>query len=330
MNAAPEKKSNTVVSDLFGSYRLSILIFLILALVPVFARYGAEGFILDLVNRAIILALAAIALDLILGYGGMVSFGHAAFIGIGAYVTAIMVTEGFGEALIIFPMVLVISGLFALVTGIICLRTSGVYFIMITLAFGQMLFFAASSLSTYGGDDGLTIWGNVTILGSDIFADDVGIFYISLGFLIAGLFLVQALVGSRFGRVLRAAKENETRVSALGYNVLRVRLTAYVIAGMIAGIAGFLHASQAEFVSPATMRWQHSGELIIMVALGGMGTRNGALIGALAYVFLIQILSDFTHDWKLIFGPLMVLAVLSKNGGIGRFFDYVKGGRNRA
>jgi len=330
MSADLKKPSSSMFSGLFGSYQLSIAIFLILALVPVFARFGAEGFILDLINRAILLALAAIALDLILGFGGMVSFGHAAFIGIGAYITAIMVTEGFGEALIIFPIVLVVSGLFALITGIICLRTSGVYFIMITLAFGQMLFFAASSLSTYGGDDGLTIWGNVTILGSDIFANDVGIFYISLGFLIAGLILVQTIVGSRFGRVLRAAKENQTRVSALGYNVFRVRLTAYVIAGMIAGIAGFLHTSQAEFVSPATMRWQHSGELIIMVALGGMGTRNGALIGAFAYVLLVQVLSDFTHDWKLIFGPLIVLIVLSKNGGLRKFLDYVKGGRSNA
>jgi len=330
MSADLKKTPGSMFSGLFGSYQLSILIFIILALVPVFARFGAEGFILDLINRAILLALAAIALDLILGFGGMVSFGHAAFIGIGAYITAIMVTEGFDEALIIFPIVVVVSGLFALITGIICLRTSGVYFIMITLAFGQMLFFAASSLSTYGGDDGLTIWGNVTILGSDIFADDVGIFYISLGFLIAGLILVQTIAGSRFGRVLRAAKENETRVSALGYNVFRVRLTAYVIAGMIAGVAGFLHTRQAEFVSPATMRWQHSGELIIMVALGGMGTRNGALIGAFAYVLLVQVLSDFTHDWKLIFGPLIVLIVLSKNGGLRKFLDYVKGGRSNA
>lgn len=309
------------------SYKCSALIFAGLALVPPLAQFGAEGFILDLFTRAMVLGLAAIALDLILGYGGMVSFGHAAFVGIGAYVTGIMVTEGHGDALLIFPFVLAFSGLFALITGIICLRTSGVYFIMITLAFGQMIFFAAGSLSAYGGDDGLTLWDTVTLFGTDVLSNDTGIFYISLGMLVAGFLCVQSITRSRFGRVLRAAKENDTRVSSLGFNVFHVRLAAYIIAGMLAGVAGFLHANQQEFVSPATMAWQHSGELIIMVVLGGVGTRNGALIGAIAYVLLVQVLSDITNDWKLMFGPLLVLIVLSSNGGLKKFFDHVRGGQ---
>ena len=186
-------------------YLVSATIFLTLAAVPLMGFLGPEGYILPLVTRMMILALAAIALDLILGFGGLVSFGHAAFIGIGAYVAGIMVTEGQTDALAILPAVLAVSAAFALVTGYICLRTSGVYFIMITLAFGQMAFFAASSLSAYGGDDGLTLWDSASLFGTGWLADDTGLFYVTLTVLVAGFALVQAIVGSRFGRVLRAA-----------------------------------------------------------------------------------------------------------------------------
>jgi len=303
-------------ASLVQAHLVSATIFLTLAAVPLMGFLGPEGFILPLVTRMMILALAAIALDFILGFGGLISFGHAAFIGIGAYVAGIMITEGQTDALAILPVVLAVSALFALVTGIICLRTSGVYFIMITLAFGQMAFFAASSLAAYGGDDGLTLWDSASLFGTGWLADDRGLFYVTLAVLIAGFALVQVLVGSRFGRVLRAAKENDRRTASLGFDVFRIRLAAYVIAGMVAGVAGFLLACQSEFVSPAAMAWQRSGELIFMVVLGGMGTRNGALIGAIAFVALEHFLSDLTHDWKLIFGPLLVVIVLFSRGGL--------------
>jgi len=304
------------LAALVRAYAVSAVIFAMLALVPALGFLGPEGFVLPLVTRMMILALAAISLDFILGFGGLVSFGHAAFIGIGAYVAGIMIAEGQTETLVILPAVVAVSALFALLTGVICLRTSGVYFIMITLAFGQMVFFAASSLSAYGGDDGLTLWDGATLFGTAILTDDRGLFYVTLAILIAGFLFVQALVASRFGRVLRAARENQLRTATLGFDVFRVRLVAYLLAGILAGLAGFLLTCQAEFVSPATMAWQRSGELIIMVVLGGMGTRNGALLGAIAFVLLEHFLSDLTHDWKLIFGPLLVVIVLWSKGGL--------------
>ena len=306
-------------------YAVSAIVFALLAIVPLVGFLGPEGFVLPLVTRMMILALAAISLDFILGYGGLVSFGHAAFIGIGAYVTGIMITEGQTDAFVILPVVIGVSASFAFLTGMVCLRTSGVYFIMITLAFGQMVYFAASSLSAYGGDDGLTLWEGAVLFGSDVLSDDRGLFYVTLAVLIAGFLLAQALIGSRFGRVLRAARENETRTATLGFDVFRVRLTAYLIAGVLAGIAGFLLTCQAEFVSPSAMAWQRSGELIIMVVLGGMGTRNGALLGAIAFVLLEHLLSDITHDWKLIFGPFLVVVVLFSRGGLSALLQRFTG-----
>ncbi|MGP1395766.1 MAG: branched-chain amino acid ABC transporter permease [Inquilinaceae bacterium] len=294
----------------------ALAIFAVLAAIPPLAHLGAEGYILSVVTRVMILALAAISLDLLIGYGGMISFGHAAFLGIGAYATGILITEGVTDAIVILAVVLAAAALFALLTGIVCLRTSGAYFIMITLAFGQMLFFAASSLSSYGGDDGLTLWERASLFDTGLLDNDISFYYVTLVVLIGGFALVQAIVGSRFGRVLRAAKENPTRVGAVGVDVFRVRLTAYVIAGMIAGVAGFLLANQAEFVSPATMSWQRSGELIIMVVLGGMGWRNGAILGAVTFIVLEETLSSLTHDWKLIFGPLLILVVLYARNGL--------------
>ncbi|TVQ29282.1 MAG: branched-chain amino acid ABC transporter permease [Geminicoccaceae bacterium] len=297
-------------------YSPAILVFLGLALVPTFASLGAENYILGLVTRLMILAIAAISLDLLLGHGGLVSFGHAAFLGLGAYTTGILLTEGVFQAELIVLAVIALSALFALVTGAVSLRTSGVYFIMITLAFGQMLFFAASSLAAYGGDDGLTLWDRADLFGTDLLHTRQGRFYATLAVLLATFVVVNAVVDSRFGRVLRAAKENPTRVAALGFDVFRFRLAAYVLAGTICGIAGMLSALQAEFVSPAIMSWQRSGELIVMVVLGGMATRNGALLGALAFVLLEVWLADLTVHWKLIFGPLLVLVVLYAKGGL--------------
>lgn len=299
------------------------------AVTPPLAAFGPEGYVLGLVTRMMILAIAVVSLDLLIGQGGLVSFGHAAFVGLGAYVTGILLTEGVADAATILPAVVAAAALFAVVTGAVSLRTSGVYFIMITLAFGQMLFFTASSLALYGGDDGLTLWSNAALFGTGVLDDPRGLFYVTLAVLIAAVVLVDRLVGARFGRVLRAAKENPTRTAALGFDVFRYRLVAYVLAGVVASIAGFLTAVQAEFVSPAAMSWQRSGELIVMLVLGGMATRHGPLLGAVVFVGLEEWLSTWMDHWKLLFGPLLVVVVLYGRGGLAALLTPLIGDARR-
>ena len=294
----------------------AMLAFVLFAAVPWLSEFWGGSYLTSLAMRAMILALVAVSLDLLIGQGGMVSFGHAAFLGIGSYVTGIAITEGTTDLTTILAITIAVAALFALVTGAISLRTTGVAFIMITLAFGQMVFFTLSALSEYGGDDGLTLWERASAL-----EDDAVLYFSILGALMLAWFMVTRIVGSRFGRVLRAAKQNETRTETMGFDTFRVRLTAYVIAGVLAAIAGVLLANQAEFVSPASAAWQRSGDLIIIVVLGGMGTRSGAVLGALAFVALEEGLSSLTHDWRLIFGPLLILIVLYAKGGLASLWE---------
>lgn len=295
---------------------LPLALFAVLAVVPFLAHLGTEKYVLDLVARVMIFAVAAIALDLLLGYGALVSFGHAAFIGLGAYAVGILAAHGVGEVLVALPVALAVSMLFAFVTGIVCLRTKGVYFIMITLAFGQMVFFTASSLAPYGGDDGLTIAARSTLAGLPLLKDERGFYYFAFACLASTYLLCRALVGSRFGRVFRGARENPLRMAAVGFEVYRFQLVAYVVAGAFGGLSGFLLANATEFVSPAYMSWQRSGELIVMVALGGMGRLHGAILGTAAVLLLSEWLSDLTEHWKLIFGPFLVLVVVFARGGL--------------
>jgi branched-chain amino acid transport system permease protein len=291
-------------------------IFLLLALVPALASLGAEIYFLNLFTRVMIFAIAALALDLIVGYGALVSFGHAAFIGLGAYTVGILAFHGMSEILLSLPLAIVVSGLFATATGFVCLRTRGVYFIMITLAFGQMAFFTASSLAPYGGDDGLTIHARDALLGFPVLRSDRTLYYVAFLCLLGSFLLCRAIVLSRFGRVLRGARENPTRMAAIGFEVFRYQLIAYAISGALAGLSGFLLANAAEFVSPAYMSWQRSGELIIMVLFGGMGTLYGAIIGAAAFLLTEEWLSGLTEHWKVIFGPLLVIVVVFARGGL--------------
>ncbi len=307
----------------------TLVILAAFAVTPLLAPFGAEGYVLGLATRMMILAIAVVSLDLLIGHGGLVSFGHPAFVGLGAYVSGILLTEGVDDATAILAAVVAAAALFALVTGAVSLRTSGVYFIMITLAFGQMLFFTASSLSAYGGDDGLTLWSNAELVGTAVLDYARGLFYVALAVLIAAMVGVDRVVGSRFGRVLRAAKENPTRTEALGFDVRRYRLVAYVLAGVVAGVAGFLAAVQAEFVSPAAMSWQRSGELIVMVVLGGMATRHGPLLGAVVFVGLEEWLATWIDHWKLLFGPLLVLVVLYGRGGLAALLATLTGAPRR-
>ncbi|MBS0532663.1 MAG: branched-chain amino acid ABC transporter permease [Proteobacteria bacterium] len=293
-----------------------VLMFAVLALVPLAAAFGPESYVLGLVTRVMVFAIAALAVDLLCGFGGLVTFGHAAFVGLGAYTVAIAGAHGVTDMTITLPLALAVSAAFAYVTGTICLRTSGVYFIMITLAFGQMAYFIAGSLAPYGGDDGITLPARSTLFGFAVFGSDRALYYATLGFLLASYLLCRAVVYSRFGRVFRGARENSTRMATIGFDVFRFQRVGYVIAGCLGGLAGFLLANATEFVSPAYMSWQRSGELIIMVLFGGLGTLHGAIVGAASYLLLEEGLAGLTENWKLVFGPMLVLIVLFARGGL--------------
>src|SRR4051812_42463990 len=295
---------------------LPLVLFALFAAVPLAASFGPKAFILALLTRIMILGIAAMSLDLLIGYGAMISFGHAAFVGIGAYSVAILASHGISDIIIQLAVALAVSCLFALVTGAISLRTKGVYFIMITLAFGQMLFFLATSLAAYGGDDGLTLASRSLLFGAAVLKNDVTLYYIVFAAMAGSYLLLRAIVASRFGRVLRGISENPIRMQAIGFAPYRYQLTAYVIAGMIAGVAGCLLANQAEFVSPAYATWQRSGDLIFIIVLGGLGSLFGAVIGAAVFGLLAEFLSGLTEHWGMIFGPILILIVLFARGGI--------------
>jgi len=332
MTELTEARSGSMPSPPWRLDLIPLIIFAAFAAAPfpAFAS-GAEGYVLSLLTRVMIFGLAAMSLDLILGYGALVSFGHAAFFGIGAYAVGILASHGIEDALIQIPVALAASAFFALVTGAISLRTKGVYFIMITLAFAQMLFFLASSLSAYGGDDGMTLSSRSHIAGLTFLKNDLAFYGATLLCLIGAYLLSRSIVASRFGRVLRGAKENAVRMEAIGFQPFRFQLTAYIISGMIAGLAGCLIANQAEFVSPAFMTWQRSGEFIFMVVLGGLGSLHGAIIGAAAFLLLEEFLPEILHmasfflsdeirsrlseNWQMVFGPLLILIVLFARGG---------------
>lgn len=287
-----------------------------LALVPLGVSMTGQIFYQDLVNRLMILAIAALSLNLILGNGGMISFGHAAYLGIGAYCVGIPAYYEVYNGLIHFPLAIVTAALFALLTGAICLRTTGVYFIMITMAFAQMMFFALVSIEAYGGDDGLVIelrsqFGSMLDLESNL-----TLYYVTFVSLLVCLYLMRRLVNSRFGMVIEGAKSNARRMQSIGFNTYRYRLTCYVISGAICGFAGALLGNFTNFISPEMMDWTRSGELIFMVVLGGAGSLFGPVLGAAAFLLLEEVFSDLTIYWQLPFGMLLLLVVLFARGGI--------------
>lgn len=296
--------------------RIAFLIFLGFALLPALAAATDDPFLLVTGGRIIVFAIAAMALDLILGYGAMVSFGHAAYLGIGAYAVAILSLAGITDLGVHILAALLASAVFAVITGGISLRTKGVYFIMITLAFGQMAYFFFSSLSQYGGDDGVTLAQRSTLMGQPLLENDHVLFYVALGFLVVLYMLSARLVRSRFGRVLTGARENPVRMQAIGFSPFPYQLVAFVISGCMTSIAGVLLANQTEFVSPAFMNWHRSGELIVMVVIGGIGNLTGAIGGAVIALLLEDWLALLTEHWRLLFGVLLVLLVLYSPGGI--------------
>jgi branched-chain amino acid transport system permease protein len=288
----------------------------LLALLPVYAALTGNTFALSLFTRIVIFAIAAVSLNLIMGFGGMVSFGHAVYLGIGGYVVGILAKEGVGSGFAQWPLALVISGLFALAVGALSLRTRGVYFIMITLAFAQMAFYVASGLERYGGDDGLTIYRRSTFAGVVDLSNKTLFYYLCLVLLLAVVWLVRRLVDSRFGLVIQGVRSNERRMRAIGFPTFRYKLVCFVISGVLCGLAGVLLANHTDFVSPAIMQWTRSGDLIVMAVLGGMGTVMGPVIGAVMLLVLEEALSRVTEYWPIILGPLILLVVLYARGGI--------------
>ena len=299
-----------------------------LVLLPFYAKFAGNLFLLTLFTRIVILALAAVSLNLLLGYGGMMSFGHAAYLGIGGYAVGMLAHEGVFSGFVQWPVALVASALFALVIGALSLRTRGVYFIMITLAFAQMAYYVVSGISRYGGDDGLTIYKRSQFVPPLDLSNKVQFYYLCLALLFGAVYLVWRLTNSHFGMVVQGARSNDLRMRAIGFPTYRYKLTCFVIAGTLCGLSGALLANHNDFVSPATMYWTRSGDLIIMVVLGGMGSAFGPLFGAVALLVLEEFLSGITEYWQIILGPLLLLVVLFARGGIDGLLKAIGRGRS--
>jgi branched-chain amino acid transport system permease protein len=288
----------------------------ILALLPVYSALTGNEFAMTLFTRIIIMAIAAVSLNLIMGYGGMVSFGHAAYLGIGSYAVGMLWKEGIASGFVQWPVAIGASALFALVVGALSLRTRGVYFIMITLAFAQMIYYAALGMDRYGGDDGMTIRQRSQFSGLLDLNNRTLFYYLCFAVLIGSIFLVARLVNSRFGLVVQGCRSNERRMRAIGFPTFRYKLICFVVAGALCGLTGALLANHTNFVSPAIMFWTRSGDLMVYVVLGGLGTPFGPLIGTATYLLLQEILSRFTEYSGLILGPGLLLVALYLRGGI--------------
>ena len=290
---------------------VAVLALVLVAMMPVIG----QPYLTRFATRVLIFGLVAMSLDLLVGYGGMVSFGHAAFFGLGAYATAVLSFHGIHSAFVALPVAIAAASAAAFVIGGISLRTSGVYFIMITLAFAEMLFYVAHALAMYGGDDGLKVVRN-SVIPVINFNNPTTFFFAVLLVFLAAFLLSFRLTRSRFGRVLQGIRDNRQRAESLGYDTYRYQLVGFVIAGALAGLAGMLHANLNEYVSPDLLNWVQSGDLLIMVILGGVGTLIGPIFGAAAYLFLQEILSMYTGHSMLVLGPVLLLVVLFSSGGI--------------
>ena len=305
---------------------VNLVLALMLLALPFAAQMLGEPFYVTLATRMAILALAAAGLNLALGFGGLVSFGHAAFFGIGGYAAGILASHAFNaeplfgmpvtdQMPVIWLVAALASALVALPIGAISLRTSGVYFIMITLAFAQMVYYFAISWPAYGGQDGLSITMRNGFPGLNT-ASPLSFFLVCYALLMAALALMWRIRDSRFGAALQAARQNETRVAAIGIRPYHVRLAAFVISAVVTGVAGALFADLNRFVSPSMMSWQMSGELIVLVILGGTGRLFGPVAGAILYVLLEFALGGLTERWQLFLGFILLGVVLFARGGI--------------
>jgi len=294
--------------------RVYALIIALLAVAPLVTAAAGQAFYLDLLTRALITAIAVASLNLLVGCGGMISLGHAAYLGIGAYSVGIPAYYGIDNGFIHLGLAAGCSALFALITGAVCLRTRGLYFILITLAFAQMLYFTLVSIDEYGADDGLLIDRRSAFGALDLERPTV-LYYAALATLLMFLFALHRLTRARFGRILFAAKHNDTRMQALGFDTYKHRLACYVIAGVMCGVAGFFLGNFTYFISPEMMDWTRSAELIFMLVIGGAGALFAPVTGAGAFLLLEEFLSGLTVHWHLIFGLLLIALVLFAGKG---------------
>ena len=304
-----------------------IVLLALLALAPTLSNAVDNPFLIRLFTRAVIFAMAAVALNVVLGYGGLVSLMHAGLAGVGAYAVAILafhdydvskflgIFPGTGHLAISIPLAMILAGLGAAITGVVSLRTSGAYFIMITLAFNQMLYYFFVALQKYGGDDGLQILGSLDFFGLDV-SKRATFYYFALAALTVETAFFALLVESRFGIILRACAQNERRVVALGVPPLRYKVAAFAISGAAAGLAGAMWATGQQFVSPSDLSWVRSGDYIVMAVLGGMGLVWGPVLGAIVYVLLEAFLPAWTQFWQAPFGVVVILIVVFLRGGL--------------
>lgn len=311
----------------FGLARVvPAIVLLLLAAVPFAANYLEQPFYLAFFGRIIIYAIAATALNLALGYGGLVSLGHALFMGLGSYSVAIAAFHEVDSGLAHLAITVAICALVGLITGAISLRTSGIAFIMITLAFGQMGYFVFVSLKQYGGDDGITIIATSKLLGLDL-GNTITVYVAAFAVLLALLWWMARLRLSPFGMVLRGARENARRINAIGLPSKRYQLLAYVMSSVLCGVSGLLLANLNAFASPSTMSWMVSGDLIVMVVLGGIGSVFGPLLGVVVFLGLEEVLKGFTEHWMAVFGPMIVLVALMGKAGITGVLEKFDGWR---
>ena len=289
---------------------------LVLLALPHVANALGQAYYIDLVRRIMILAIAAVSLNFILGYGGLVSFGHAAYLGIGAYAVGILGFYGLHGGWLQWAVAIGASALVALAIGAVSIRTSGIYFIMITLAFTQMLYYLGISVAEFGGDDGMRLKSKSLFPGLVDLRDPISFYYLALALMLLSVLIVHKLVNSRFGMVLRAAKSNEARSRAIGFSPYPYRLAAFVIAGAMCGLAGALYANHTNYITPGLMSWLQSGDLMFMVILGGMATTAGPVLGAFVLLVVEEILKGYTEYWQVILGPLLVLSVIFFKRGL--------------
>ncbi|WP_295809468.1 branched-chain amino acid ABC transporter permease [uncultured Nitratireductor sp.] len=322
-----------------SKFLISVCVMVALVALPFFADMLGQPALTSLATRVLIYGIAAASLNFVLGFGGMVSFGHAAFFGVGGYVVGILYQHyasgeplfgflpGTNQLLVTLPAAVLISGAVAAVIGALSLRTSGVQFIMITLAFAQMLFFFFVSLKAYGGDDGLIIRRANEVPGLNM-RDKQTIYYVCLVAAIVFFALLSKLVNSRFGYVIAGLRQSEQRMAAIGLSAYRYKLVAFVISGMGAGLAGALMANFMRFASPDMLHWTKSGELMVMVILGGVGTVFGPLIGAGTFIVLESLLASWTENWQLGLGLILLFVVLYTQGGVQALLERVFGRRS--
>lgn len=318
------------MGNLIKENSLNAVLVLLLIAVPFVATALDEPFYITLATRVVIFAIAGVGLNLALGLGGLVSFGHAAFFGLGGYVSGILASHalnyepimtapfeinGTTEMLIIWPIAILVSGLAALAIGFFSLRTSGVYFIMITLAFAQMIYYFAISWPAYGGEDGLSVYVRSKFPGVNTL-DPTSFFFIAFGILMLTILLFFVLKNSRFGAALQAARQNDQRLSSVGITPFNIRLMAFVISAMITGLAGALYTDLNRFVSPSVLSWHASGEMLIFVILGGVGRLFGPVVGAALFILFEFAFGGLTEHWMLFLGLVLLVVVLFARGGL--------------